>query len=156
MDDCLLTPLTLIGPINPSHHQTGFAHGMYRWPMDLIVTLSFLDWSPHCFSDESFFFQLTDLPLWYAAVAPSYPIHPNVGWPVPSHCAMWSVSHCCHFAMNDPCSQSFSLTSLVYLIACNFLYRTEKFSQSLDLVKHLSLICLVHSSHIILSPCLAC
>ena len=88
----LLTPLTLVGPINQSHHWTSFAYGMYRWPMDVTVTFSFLDWSPCCFSDDYFFFWLTNSPPWYVTALLSYPTHPDTGQPVSSHCAMWSVS----------------------------------------------------------------
>ena len=88
LHDCSLTPLALVGPINQSHHWTGFAYGMYRWPTDLAVTFSFLDWSLCYFSDNYFFFWLTNLPPWYATAPPSYPTCPDMGWPVSSHCAM--------------------------------------------------------------------
>ena len=92
LHNCSLTPLTLIGPVNPLHHWTSFVYGMYRWPRDLMVTFSFSDWSPCCFSDDYFFFQLTNLPPWYATVPPCYLTRPNVGRPVPSHCTTQSVS----------------------------------------------------------------
>ena len=71
---------------------TSFVYGMYRWPMDHTVIFSFLDWSPHCFSDDYFFFQLTDWPPWYMTVLLSYLTCPDVDQPVSSHCATWSVS----------------------------------------------------------------
>ena len=41
-----------------------------------------------------------------------------------------------------------------YLIACNFFTQQRSFPQSLDLAKCVSLIHLIHSSHIVLLPCL--
>ena len=153
--DRSLTPLALICPINLSHHRTGFAHGMYRWPTDLIVTFSFLDWSPHCFFDDYFFFQLTDLPPWYVTVSPSYLTHPDVCWPVSSHCAMQLVSQeTVAISPQMILVLVFSWQVFFYLITCNFFTQQRSFPESLDSAKCVSLIHLVHSSLIVLLPCL--
>ena len=101
-----LTQLALVCPINPSHHWTGFTYGTYRWPMDLIVMFSFLDWSPCCFSDDHFIF----LTYWSATMIcnsssqlPDSPRHRPTG-PKSLHRMVSESGDCCHFAANDPCS----------------------------------------------------
>ena len=147
---CAIAHLLLLVPINQSHHWTGFAYRMYRWPTDLTVTFSFLDWSPCCFSDDYFFFQLTNLPPWYTTVLLSYPTHPDVGQPVSSPCITQSVSQgTVAISPQIILVLVFPWQVFLYLFSA---HNREVFPQSLDLARCFSLIYLIYSSPTVPSP----